>query len=280
MRSIHRSLAALCAASFLGCGHGTANRAPVESAASAVAAPAIQGKEVDYTDGTTAMKGYLVYPADQAARPAVLVVHEWWGLNAYTRSRAEQLAKLGYVALAVDMYGGGRSATHAAEAKQFMLDSLKSADEAKGRFNAAVNLLASDPRVNHEKLAAIGYCYGGGVVMSMARSGADLDLVASFHGAIGTEKPMEKGAFKGKIFIANGAVDPFVPAELVAKVRGELTAADAQFEIVEYPGAKHGFTNPEANALGAANQMSEALAYDAAADAASWQHLTELLSAM
>jgi dienelactone hydrolase len=259
---------------------GGASPAPSSAGASPVSsAPgAIHVRELVYTDGTTEMKGYIAYPQAEGPRPAVLVVHEWWGLNAYARSRAEQLAQLGYVALAVDMYGGGKNTTHAAEAQGFMTQATASAAEAKGRFDAALDALASDPRVDRERLAAIGYCFGGAVVLNAARHGAPLDLVASFHGALGTAEPMAKGAFKGKIFVANGAADKMIPAELVQKFKGEMDAAGAHYELVDYPGAQHGFSNPEATELGKANGIP--LAYDAAADAASWAHLLELLAAL
>jgi dienelactone hydrolase len=252
--------------------------APTESTGGSALPGAQSSRELAYTDGTTEMKGFIAYPEGEGPRPAVLVVHEWWGLNDYARSRAEQLAKLGFVALAVDMYGGGKNTTHAAEAQTFMTQATANADEAKGRFDAALDALAQDPRVDRTKLAAIGYCFGGAVALNAARSGADLDLVASFHGALGTSHPMEKGAFKGKIFVATGQADKMIPEELVQKFRTEMDAAGASYEVITYPGAKHGFTNPGADELGKANGVP--LGYDAAADAASWQHLVELLRAL
>jgi dienelactone hydrolase len=209
----------------------------------------------------------------------VLVVHEWWGLNDYVRKRAKQLAEEGYVALAIDMYGEGKTATHPEQAKEFMMAALSNVEEASKRFEAAQTLLSNDPRVDAQKLAAIGYCFGGATVLHMARFGDNaLKLVASFHGNLATQKPMAKGAYAGKIFVAQGGADPFVPAEQLAAFKAEMDAASANYEVVEYPGAKHAFTNPDATAAG--QKFSLPLAYDPAADAQSWAHLKELLAAL
>ncbi len=238
--------------------------------------PSVTSKEVTYSSGTTTMKGFIAYPATNEKRPGVLVVHEWWGLNDYVRARARKLAELGYVAFAVDMYGDGKVTDHPEQAKEFMMATLSNMDDAQKRFEAAQALLASDARVDGSKLAAIGYCFGGATVLHMARAGDDLKLVASFHGSLGTQKPMQKGVFNGKIFVAHGAADLLVPAEQVAAFKQEMEAASTPYELVEYAGAKHGFTNPEASALGQKNSMP--LEYNAEADAASWQHLVELLA--
>jgi dienelactone hydrolase len=160
-----------------------------------------------------------------------------------------------------------------------MMATLSNMDEAKQRFVAAQQLLASDPHTDASKLAAIGYCFGGATVLHMARFGDnDLKLVASFHGNLATQSPMPKGAYAGKIFVAHGAADPFVPAEQLSAFKQEMDAAGANYEVAEYAGAKHAFTNPGATAAGIANNLP--LEYNAEADAASWQHLTELLAAL
>jgi dienelactone hydrolase len=150
--------------------------------------------------------------------------------------------------------------------------------EAKARFEAARALLAADPRVDSTKIAAIGYCFGGAVVLHMARAGEPLAAVASFHGMLGSAHPMKAGAFAGPILVATGGADPFVPGEQVEAFKKEMDAAGARYEVVVYPAAQHGFTNPDATANGQKFQLP--LAYDAAADAASWQKLEALLAGM
>ena len=270
-----RALSAkLCAILMLSACH--TGKAP-ESSASAAAQ--VTTRVVEYSSGSTPLRGFLAYPAGDAKRPAVLVVHEWWGLNDYVRKRTEQLAAEGYVAFAIDMFGGGKTTTHPEQAKEFMMAAISDLDEAQRRFRAAQELVAADPRTDASKLAAIGYCFGGATVLHMARFGDnELKLVASFHGNLATQQPMPKGAFQGKIFVAQGGADPFVPAAQVNAFRTEMDAAGADYEVVEYPGAKHAFTNPAATAAGAQHGLP--LAYDPSADAQSWAHLKELLEAL
>ena len=245
----------------------------------AAAAATISSREVSYASGSTRLKGFIAYPAGDQKRPGVLIVHEWWGLNDYVRKRATQLAQQGYVALAIDMYGEGKSTSHPEQAQAFIRTVMSNAEEAKARFKAAQALLSSDPRVDGERLAAIGYCAGGAIALNMARAGDnELDLVASFHGNLAAQSPMPKGGYGGKIFVAHGGADPFVPAEQVDAFKQEMKAAHVDLEFVEYPGAKHGFTNPEATESGRKSGLP--LAYDADADKKSWQRLSELLQAL
>jgi dienelactone hydrolase len=238
----------------------------------------VTSRELEYRTDATALRGFLVYPdKGSEKRPAVIVVHEWWGLNDYARSRARQLAELGYVALAVDMYGEGRNSDHPEDAKKLMSELMQDRAEATRRFEAAQAALAADPRVDATKIAAIGYCLGGAVVLHMARKGADLDAVASFHGNYATETPLAKGKFPGKIFIAHGEADSFTSLSQVAAMKNELEQAGADATFVSYPGAKHGFTNPEATALAEKTGMD--IGYDPAADAQSWQKLQQVLAA-
>ena len=263
---------------LLACSHSAPPSPTVPSGAEG-AALSVTTEEVTYTSGTTTLKGFIAYPATAEKRPGVLVVHEWWGLNDYVRSRAKQLAELGYVAFAIDMYGEGKNTDHPEQAKEFMMAAMASMPDAQKRFEAAQARLASDTRVDAQKLAAIGYCFGGATVLHMARAGDNqLKLVASFHGSLGTPTPMQPSAFAGKIFVAHGAADPFVPPDVVAAFKQEMDRAGAQYELVEYPGAKHGFTNPAATAAGQAGNLP--LEYNAEADQASWTRLTELLAAL
>lgn len=233
---------------------------------------AIIAKEVEYKANGTAMKGYLVYDDKiKGKRPGVLVVHEWWGLNEYSRKRARMLAELGYTALALDMYGDGKQAHHPEEANKFSSELMKNHDAAKARFEAAHALLVKQDSVDPKRIAAIGYCFGGTIVLEMARSGAELDGVVSFHGNLDTTTPAKPGAVKAKVLVLTGADDPFVPAEQVERFKKEMDAAGVNYKLVIYPGAKHGFTNPDATEFG--KKFKIPLEYDKAADEASWKEM-------
>jgi len=237
---------------------------------------AVVGKEVQYQAGDTTLKGYLAYDDGVAGiRPGVLVVHEWWGHNAYARKRADMLAKLGYTALAVDMYGDGKTADHPDDAGKFAAAVGKNLPLMKARFLAALEYLDDQPTVNPDKIAAIGYCFGGGVVLQMAREGVDLDGVASFHGSLGGGTAPPAGTVKARILVANGAADPFVSTAQITAFKAEMDAAGATYTFINYPGAKHSFTNPDADGFGRRFDMP--LAYNADADAASWQALQDFL---
>ena len=237
----------------------------------------VVGKSVDYLDGDTVLKGYLTYDdKQQGKRPGVLVVHEWWGHNNYARQRARQLAELGYTALAVDMYGDGKQAAHPSDAGKFSGEVKKNMPVAESRFNAAMALLMSEDTVDAEQIAAIGYCFGGGIVLEMARRGVDLDVVASFHGSLGTATPVQQGTIEAKILVANGADDPFVKPEQIRAFKAEMDAAGVDYRFENYPGAKHSFTNPDADKYG--QQFKLPLAYNADADKRSWEAMKELLN--
>jgi dienelactone hydrolase len=287
--ALARTALALTLLTLSGCGGAASEPSPGDPASGAETVaqspqpapgtPATpETKTVSYSAGATQLNGFVAYPAGSDKRPGVLVVHEWWGLNDYARARAQKLAEQGYVALAVDMYGGGKLAAHPDDAKKFAGEVMSNIPEAKARFQAARALLAADPRVDASKIAAIGYCFGGGVVLHMARAGEPLAVVASFHGMLGSAHPMKPGAFTGRILVATGGADPFVPGEQVEAFKKEMDAAGARYEVAVYPEAKHGFTNPDATAKGAEFKLP--LAYDASADAASWQKLEALLAEM
>ena len=236
---------------------------------------ALHEENVDYKAGDTALKGYLVWDdAKGDKQPGVLVVHEWWGLNDYARQRARMLAAEGYTALAVDMYGDGKSSEHASDAAGFMNSVLEHAELAKQRFLAARDLLAEQPGVDADKIAAIGYCFGGSTVLDMARTGVDLAAVASFHGNLVTKTPAEPGIVKAQILVLNGADDGFVTAASIVNFEREMTLAGAKHRFINYPGAVHGFTNPDADRLGKANNIP--IAYNAEADKASWATMLQL----
>lgn len=237
---------------------------------------AIQGKEVDYqADGVT-LKGYIAYDdAFKGKRPAVLVVHEWWGHNDYARKRADMLAALGYTALAVDMYGDGKQAHHPDDAGKFASEVSKNMPMAKARFEAGMNLLRKEATVDPDEMAAIGYCFGGGVVLNMARMGEDLQGVASFHGTLGTSIQVQPGKIKARIVSFSGEADPMIDAASVAAFKREMDAAKADYRVVTYPGAQHAFTNPAADELG--KEFKLPLSYNEAADKDSWQQATVFL---
>jgi dienelactone hydrolase len=222
------------------------------------------------------MKGYLAYDENiTGKRPGVLVVHEWWGLNDYARKRARMLAELGYTALAVDMYGEGKQAVHPDDAKVFSSELMKNSDSAKARFMAAMDFLKQQPNVDPTRIAAIGYCLGGGVVLNMARQGVDLKGVASFHGGLTAVKPAQPGGVKAKILVLHGGADRFVTPEQIEAFKQEMKSAGVDFQFISYPGAVHSFTNPEADELGKKYNMP--IAYNADADRKSWAELRGFL---
>jgi dienelactone hydrolase len=232
----------------------------------------VQGKAVDYTDNGVVMKGYLAYDKDiKRKQPGVLVVHEWWGHDEYARKRARMIAELGYTALAVDMYGDGKQAMHPDDAGKFSSELMKNFDTAKGRFLAALNFLKQQPSVDPERIAAIGYCFGGGVVLNMARQGVDLKGVASFHGSLAAIKPAEAGSVKAKILVLHGADDKFTTPEQINAFKQELNKAGADLTFISYPGAIHSFTNPDADDY--AKRFNLPLGYNADADKKSWDEL-------
>ncbi len=238
--------------------------------------PKIRAEEIDYSADGVTLKGYLAF--DEAVigpRPGVLVVHEWWGHNDYARMRARMLAEMGYTALAVDMYGDGKQAAHPDDAQKFMKDVLANIETGERRFEAAKKVLEDHETTDASKTAAIGYCFGGAVVLHMARKGLDLDAVASFHGNLGTKTPAQKGAIKAKLLVLHGAADPFVPADQVEAFKKEMAGAEAAMEFHAYDGAKHAFTNPGATDLG--KKFSIPIEYNAEADKKSWAELGRFL---
>ncbi|MDM8558487.1 dienelactone hydrolase family protein [Candidatus Parabeggiatoa sp. HSG14] len=232
----------------------------------------VKGEQVDYTADGVTLKGYFAYDDSiKGKRPGVLVVHEWWGHNEYARKRTRMLAELGYAALAVDMYGDGKIASHPNEAKKFMMEVIKNMDKGKARFVAALDILKKQKTVNPDKMAAIGYCFGGGVVLGMARAGVNLAGVASFHGSLATKNPAQLGKVKAKVLVLHGNDDQFIPPQQVKVFKEEMENAKVDFEFVGYPNVIHSFTNPDANLF--AKKFNLALAYDAVADKASWEKL-------
>lgn len=237
----------------------------------------VVGNTVEYSARGTIMKGYLAYDDTvQGKRPGILVVHEWWGLNDYPRKRAEMLAKLGYTALALDMYGDGKTAAHPDEAGKFSSELMKNFDVARARFLAAGEFLRKQPTVDPNRIAAIGYCFGGGVVLNMAAQGADLKGVASFHGSPALVRPPKPGEVKAKILVLHGGDDKFTTPEQIEAFKQAMKAAGADYTFVVYPGAMHAFTNPDATANG--KKFNIPLAYNEKADKESWEKMKKFLN--
>ncbi|MDH5592853.1 MAG: dienelactone hydrolase family protein [Gammaproteobacteria bacterium] len=236
---------------------------------------AVVTKEVSYKEGDTVLKGYMAWDDSiKDRRPGVLVVHEWWGHNTYARKRARMLAEEGFTALAVDMYGDGKTADHPDTAGKFSGMVMGNMPMMKARFIAAENYLKAQPTVDKNKIAAIGYCFGGAVVLNMARAGHDIDAVVSFHGSLGAKIPAKKGNIKAEVLVMNGADDPFVKPEAISEFKQEMRDANANYRFINYPGAKHSFTNPEADSF--AKKFNLPLEYNAEVDKQSWREMLEL----
>jgi dienelactone hydrolase len=233
----------------------------------------IKTEEIEYRQGQTVLQGFAAWDETVSAkRPGVLVVHEWWGHNQHARNQAIRLAKAGYVGFALDMFGKGKVATHPQDAQAFVAEATKDPKVERARFDAALAKLKQMPPVDPKRIAAIGYCFGGAVVLDMARQGADLTAVATFHGALATKQPAKHGV-KPHILVMTGADDPMIGPDQVAAFKKEMNDAGAQFEVISYPGAKHSFTNPEADQRGIPG-----LAYNATADRESWAALLKFLT--
>jgi dienelactone hydrolase len=236
----------------------------------------IKTQTVEYEVNGVKMKGYLAYNAGLTnKRPGILVVHEWWGANDYSRKRAEMLAELGYTAFALDMYGEGKVAQHPEEAMAFATETMKNMPDAEKRFFAAMRYLQQHSTVDSTKIAAIGYCFGGSVVLHMARVGAPLKGVVSFHGGLTTQMPAEPGKVKASILVCNGADDSFVKPEHIETFKAEMDNAGVDYQIINYPGAIHGFTNPAADSV--AQKFGLKVAYNKTADVQSWQAMWAFL---
>jgi len=235
------------------------------------AKPVIKEENVSYTADTTTMNGFIAFDsASDKKRPVVLVVPEWWGLNDYAKSRARQLASLGYLAMAVDMYGNGKTADNPDLAGKLAMPFYQDPALAKSRFDAALAKIKTYAVADTNQVAAIGYCFGGGMVLNMARLGEKLSGVVSFHGSL-VGVPANKDLLKAPILVCHGEDDKFVPAEEVAKFKKQLDSINAVYTFKSYPGATHAFSNPAATETG--KKFNMPIAYNAAADTASWNEM-------
>jgi len=233
--------------------------------------PKLKEENISYKIDSLTMDGYVVYDENrQGKRPAVLVVHEWWGLNDYIKSRAKQLAELGYIAMAVDLYGNGHRADNPTDAGNLAMPFYKDPALAKKHFDAALNKLKEYAQADTANVAGIGYCFGGGMLLNLVRMGEPLKGIVSFHGSLlGT--PADKNLLRSKILVCHGDADKFVPPADVAAFKKQMDSIGADYIFKSYAGASHAFSNPNATAIG--QKYSIPIAYNAAADTASWNEM-------
>jgi len=231
----------------------------------------LKEETVSYTVDTLKMNSYVVYDENvRGKRPAVLVIHEWWGLNDYTKRRANMLAELGYIAMAVDMYGNDRKGNNPQEAAMLSGPYYENMDRTKKIFDAAVEEFKKNPNVDQSKIAAIGYCFGGGLLLNLARMGEPLNGVVSFHGGL-VGNPPDKNLTKAEILVCHGEADKFVTMDEAATFKKQMDSIGKSYTFKSYPGATHAFTNPDATELG--KKFNIPIAYNGPADTASWNEM-------
>jgi len=223
---------------------------------------ALHTETIEYRHGDKVLAGHLAYDDSiKGKRPGVIVVHEWWGLNDYIKGRAEQLARLGYIAFAINMYGKNMTAKTAEEAGRLAGIYRSDRKLMRARADAGLEVLRKHPLTEAGHIAAIGYCFGGGTVLELARSGAALSGVASFHGNLDTPDIADAKNIKGKVLVLHGGDDPYVSNEQITAFQNEMRKAGVDWQMVIYGGAVHSFTNPEAG-----NDPSKGAAYNEKAD--------------
>ncbi|RLZ10357.1 dienelactone hydrolase family protein [Acinetobacter sp. 2JN-4] len=236
----------------------------------------ITTREIEYTaaDGQRLI-GYFAAPEIDTPIAGVIVAPEWWGRNEYTEQRARELAEHGYAALAIDMYGDKKVTTVVPQASEWMNQTFEHADTIVSRAQAGLAILAAQPEVNAEKLAAIGFCYGGKVVLDLARSGADVKAVATFHAVLSPKAPAQKDQVKAEILVLHGELDSMVTLDDLASFRQEMHNAHVDHEVIIFEDAKHGFSNPLADERAKANNVD--LGYNAEAERQGLEAMYELL---
>lgn len=253
------------------CNSGEEKKADPETPATETKSPKIKEDNVTYTGDNITMNGFVAYDENkEGPRPAVIVVPEWWGLNDYPKQRAKQLAELGYIAIAIDLYGDGKVADNPDSAGKYATPFYKDPQMARRRFDAALAKLKTYSQADTSRIAAIGYCFGGAQVLNMARLGENLKGVVSFHGNL-MGVPADKNTLKAAILVCHGAADTFVSPGEIDKFKKEMDAVGANYTFKAYDSAVHAFTNPGATELGKKFKLN--IAYNAAADSASWQDM-------
>lgn len=252
--------------------HDNSGNAETDTQKDSTSAKAIKEDSISYTFDGKNYKGYVAYDSSSKdKRPGVLVVHEWWGLNDYARGRAKQLAGLGYIAMAVDMYGDGKQGEDPGTAQTLATPFYQDPTLTKTRLDAALNKLKTYSQLDTANVGAIGYCFGGFVVLNAAKLGADLKGVVSFHGGLGGV-PVKKELVKAKILVCHGEADDFVNKE-VQPFKKSMDSAGVEYTFKSYPKATHAFTNPNATAKG--KKFNMPIEYNAAADTASWNDMKD-----
>lgn len=234
----------------------------------------LKTSSIEYRVNDQTFNGYMAWDDSvEGERPGVLVVHEWWGHNEFARDEAEKLAAEGYTAFALDMYGSGKLASHPEDAKQFMQATMSDKKVMEARFRAAMKVLQEHETVDSTRIAAQGYCFGGAVVLNMARLGADLEGVVSYHGSLGSDIEAEAGSISARILAYTGGSDQFVPVEQVTGFVGEMMRAEADLTLVSFPDAKHSFMAPDADEK--AEKFGMPIAYNAEAARRAWEGTRE-----
>lgn len=270
-----RSFLAFALASFFFVSCNNSGTSSTSEKTDSAATNQLKEENISYTGDNITMNGYVVYnDSVQGKRPGVLVVHEWWGLNDYSKMRVRQLAELGYVAMAVDMFGNGQTASTPDEAGKLAGPFYQDPQLTKTRLDAALAKLKTYPRVDTSNIAAIGYCYGGYVVLNAAKLGEPLKGVVSFHGNLGGVAP-DKNLLKAKILVLHGEADPIVKPEEVAQFKKQMDSVGAGYTFKSYPNAKHAFTNLAADSI--ENKFHIGVGYNAEADKQSWKEMKEFL---
>jgi dienelactone hydrolase len=235
----------------------------------------ISSRQIQYSCGETTHQGYFAWDSDgDEPRPGIIVIHEWWGLNAYIHERARMLAEMGYCALGIDMYGAGLVAETPDQAGAAMNAVLEDMETGTARLQAAYDTLVGQPEVDEKRTAAIGYCFGGAMALHMARKGFALNAAVSFHGALGSFHTPAPGEVKAKILVCHGGGDAMVSMDDVAAFRQEMDNAEVDYEVIVHPDAPHGFSSKEADTNG--EKYGIPVGYDGDADAASWNAMQSL----
>ncbi len=257
---------------FTSCGNsGSSNTTQSQSMDTIQSRSSIKTAEVLYTSNGKQSNGYIAYDENKKGKlPIIVIIPEWWGVVDYVKSRARQLAGLGYFAIVADLFGGGKTAENPQEAMALTNPYYTNPELTKPAVEAAIAKAATFSQADVTRVAAIGYCFGGFVVLNAAKLGAPLKGVVSFHGGLGGVQP-KKGVFQGDILVCQGGADPFVPETEQNAFKKSMDSAGAHYTFVSYPGALHAFTNPNATALG--EKFKLPLAYNAAADTASWKDM-------
>ncbi len=229
----------------------------------------MQTRTLEYRDGTVSLSGLLVHDDESAGvRPGIVLFPDARGIGEHVIERAHRLAEMGFVALAADLYGNGAQASDMADARKLMSDLRSDVARWRGRAQAALDALSREENVDPSKLAAVGYCFGGTTALELARSGAPLVGVVSFHGGVSSPKPDDARNIRGKVLVCHGAMDPLVPLAQVAAFEEQMSKTSVDWQVCIYGGAMHAFTNPAANV--------EGMAYHAAADRRSWNAMLAL----